>query len=85
MELSRENGSQDFVLMAEGLRVVRGPDWSLRNADGGEGHVGTVIQDFGNGTAEVVWDMGTQSTCKTGKDGKFDLSILDSAPLSEFK
>ncbi|KAK3599550.1 hypothetical protein CHS0354_035785 [Potamilus streckersoni] len=68
--------------MAEGLRVVRGPDWSLGNADGGEGHVGTVIQDLGNGTAYVLWDMGTQSTCKTGKDGKFDLYILDSAPLS---
>ncbi|KAL3861980.1 hypothetical protein ACJMK2_007986 [Sinanodonta woodiana] len=68
--------------MAEGLRVVRGPDWSLGNADGGEGHVGTVIQDFGNGTTEVLWDLGTQSTCKTGKDGKFDLSTLDSAPLS---
>ena len=26
------------------LRVVRGPDWMWRDQDGGEGHVGTVVQ-----------------------------------------
>ena len=27
-----------------GLRVVRGPDWSWGDQDGGEGHVGTVVE-----------------------------------------
>ena len=26
------------------LRVVRGPNWMWRDQDGGEGHVGTVVQ-----------------------------------------
>lgn len=26
-----------------GLRVVRGPDWERGDQDGGEGHVGTVV------------------------------------------
>ena len=27
----------------KGLRVVRGPDWTWGDQDGGEGHVGTVV------------------------------------------
>ena len=27
-----------------GLRVVRGPDWERGDQDGGEGHVGTVVE-----------------------------------------
>ena len=27
-----------------GLRVVRGPDWEWGDQDGGEGHVGTVVE-----------------------------------------
>ena len=27
-----------------GLRVVRGPDWKWGEQDGGEGHVGTVVE-----------------------------------------
>jgi len=30
------------MVLVEGVRVVRGPDWSQGDADGGEGHVGTV-------------------------------------------
>ena len=36
-----------------GTRVVRGPDWSWRDQDGGEGHLGTVaevqVQEQGEG------------------------------------
>ncbi|XP_056006019.1 E3 ubiquitin-protein ligase MIB2-like isoform X2 [Ostrea edulis] len=67
--------------MAEGLRVVRGPDWNLGNEDKGEGHVGTVVKDNGDQTYDVVWDMGGKSTCRVGKGGKFDLRILDNAPV----
>ena len=35
-----------------GLRVVRGPDWPWGDQDGGEGHVGTVVEvETGAGTA----------------------------------
>lgn len=67
--------------MAEGLRVVRGPDWNLGNEDRGEGHVGTVVKDNGDQTYDVYWDMGGKSTCRVGKGGKFDLRILDNAPV----
>ncbi|XP_061163055.1 E3 ubiquitin-protein ligase MIB2-like isoform X1 [Saccostrea echinata] len=67
--------------MAEGLRVVRGPDWNLGNEDKGEGHVGTVVKDNGDQSYDVVWDMGGKSTCRVGIGGKFDLRILDNAPI----
>ena len=37
----------------DGVRVVRGPDWSYGDDDGGEGHVGTLIQDNDDHTVEV--------------------------------
>lgn len=40
-------------MAVEGIRVVRGPDWSYGNADGGEGHVGTVTDDNEDNTVEV--------------------------------
>jgi E3 ubiquitin-protein ligase mind-bomb len=70
--------------MAEGLRVVRGPDWNLGNEDKGEGHVGTVVKDNGDQTYDVFWDMGGKSTCRVGKGGKFDLRILDNAPVGKY-
>lgn len=67
-------------MSVEGIRVVRGPDWNYGDKDGGEGHVGTVTQDNEDDTVEVQWDMGESHTCRTGKDGKCDLRILDSGP-----
>lgn len=67
-------------MSVEGIRVVRGPDWSYGEDDGGEGHVGTVTQDNEDDTVEVQWDMGNSGTYNTGNDGKCDLRILDSAP-----
>ncbi|XP_033725516.1 E3 ubiquitin-protein ligase MIB2-like [Pecten maximus] len=66
--------------MSVGLRVVRGPDWSHGNADHGEGHMGTVIKDDTD-NYDVIWDKGGKSNCRTGKDGKYDLRILDNAPI----
>lgn len=60
--------------------MVRGPDWSHGDEDGGEGHVGTVTQDNEDDTVEVQWDMGNCGTYSTGNDGKCELRILDSAP-----
>ena len=67
-----------------GVRVVRGPDWEWNDQDGGEGHVGTVV-DVGkpsnDGYAVVVqWDCGERCKYRCGLEGKYDLRVLDSAP-----
>ncbi|XP_059177912.1 E3 ubiquitin-protein ligase mind-bomb-like [Physella acuta] len=72
--------------MQVGLRVVRGPDWRWEDADGGEGHVGTVV-DIGGGQqttvpdkcVTVVWDAGTVKNVRAGFQGAFDLLVLDNA------
>lgn len=82
--------------MKPGLRVVRGPDWKWGNQDGGEGHVGTVVevrtgekpQQAGDnsvvGRAAVVqWDVGNKCNYRCGIDGKYDLLVYDSGPIGE--
>ena len=69
-----------------GIRVVRGPDWSHGNDDGGEGHLGTVTGIPGRGPShgkvQVVWDsVGEERSYFAGKDNKFELRIYDSAPI----
>ena len=73
--------------MKRGMRVIRGPDWSHRNQDGGRGHVGTVIgakstihPNYSEGTAMVQWDNGDKGLYKTGLDKAFELRVYDSAP-----
>lgn len=69
-----------------GLRVVRGPDWEWSDQDGGEGHVGTVVEvgeplgSDGSRAVVVQWDCGERSRYRCGVDGKYDLRVLDSAP-----
>ncbi|CAL1541900.1 unnamed protein product, partial [Lymnaea stagnalis] len=70
-----------------GYRVVRGPDWKHGHEDGGEGHVGTVIDVGGpglfkprTGCVSVLWDSGDKMTCRAGREDAFDLRILDNAP-----
>ncbi|XP_041377262.1 E3 ubiquitin-protein ligase MIB2-like [Gigantopelta aegis] len=67
--------------MATGLRVIRGPDWSSGSKDGGEGHVGTVVSYGKDQTAEIIWDNGNQTISSIGKSNKFELRVLDSAPV----
>ena len=69
-----------------GLRVVRGPDWEWGDQDGGEGHVGTVVEvgepsvSEGGRAAIVQWDCGERCKYRCGLEGKYDLRVLDSAP-----
>ena len=71
-----------------GLRVVRGPDWEWGDQDGGEGHVGTVVEVgeppvSDRGRAVVVqWDYGAERPCnyRCGLERKYDLRVFDSAP-----
>ena len=66
--------------MSVGIRVVRGPDWSYGDKDGGEGHVGSVVAVSLDNTCQVVWDNGHENKCNIGKGGKKDLRIVDNAP-----
>ena len=76
-----------FEEIKVGLRVVRGPDWVWDNQDGGEGHVGTVVDveesSFSDGSRAAVvvqWDCGERCKYRCDLDGKYDLRVLDSAP-----
>lgn len=71
------------LIMAAGVRVVRGPDWNLSNEDGGVGSLGTVTA-IKSETVHVVWDNGIETKCRAGKDEKHDLYILDNAPIGMF-
>ena len=72
------------------LRVVRGPDWDQGDQDGGEGHVGTVVevgdQDSEDQPRSVIvqWDCGNRSRYRCGLEEKYDLRVLDSGPLGMF-
>jgi E3 ubiquitin-protein ligase mind-bomb len=67
-----------------GLRVVRGPDWESGDSDGGEGHLGTVVGvSEKEGVVNVLWDIGGNTTCRIGKDGKYDLRVFDNASIGK--
>ena len=67
-----------------GARVVRGPAWSWGDQDGGEGHVGTVVEVGPDGRSAVVqWDCGNRYGYRCGREGKYDLRIFDNAPTGE--
>ncbi|XP_059173149.1 E3 ubiquitin-protein ligase MIB2-like [Physella acuta] len=82
-ELQTTDSSADEIV---GTRVVRGPDWSWQNQDGGVGHVGTVVKVNGGGsgkpeqTVDVVWDNGQKNMYRIGINDKFDLLVFDNAP-----
>lgn len=73
--------------MELGLRVVRGPDWKWGEQDGGDGHVGTVVEigryDSKNipfKTVSVQWDCGERSNYRVGYQNAYDLRVFDNAP-----
>ena len=71
-----------------GLRVVRGPDWSWHEQDGGLGCVGTVTSVNKSPGEEgcvtdVQWDAGNRSNYRCGLKGKYDLRVFDSVQIGE--
>ena len=68
----------------EGVRVLRGRDWEEGEADGGEGHLGTVQASPGNGVVRVLWDIGQESTCRAGQGNKFDLRVFDTGTVGQY-
>ena len=65
--------------MEIGLRVVRGPDWTWGEQDGGEGMVGTVVRLRKDNHVLVYWDSGKKAHYRAGHSGKFDLRVYDNA------
>jgi len=77
-------------MLAVGVRVVRGPDWSWGEQDGGDGHVGTVVKPrvggahkktVTGGVVFVRWDNGVIANYRISSS--HDLRILRSAPSGE--
>ena len=76
-----------------GTRVVRGPDWTWGEQDGGEGHVGTVAEVLKGGEVNqgcsgpcvvtVQWDCGNRCRYRCGVGDRYDLRVIDSAPAGE--
>ena len=75
-----------------GLRVVRGPNWTWQDQDGGVGSVGTVVELHKSERAggerrpvvvTVQWDAGTRCRYRCGIGDSYDLRVLDSAPVGE--
>ncbi|XP_030835712.1 E3 ubiquitin-protein ligase MIB2 isoform X1 [Strongylocentrotus purpuratus] len=69
-----------------GTRVIRGPDWTYRDQDGGKGHAGTVLSlqavyrpYFAKQTVLVQWDNGEKGLYRTGYNQAYDLRILETA------
>lgn len=80
--------------VAAGLRVVRGPNWTWGDQDGGVGSVGTVVQlhrpraaddERGPCVVTVQWDAGTLCRYRCGIGDSYDLRVLDSAPVGELR
>ncbi|KAK3101023.1 hypothetical protein FSP39_000330, partial [Pinctada imbricata] len=67
-----------------GARVVRGPDWSSKKQDNGEGFLGTVIFVPKAGSSDnkvtIIWDSGRELRYRAGQDGKYDLRVFDTGP-----
>ena len=76
-----------------GTRVVRGPNWTWGEQDGGEGHVGTVAEVLKGGEVNqgcsgpcvvtVQWDCGNRCRYRCGVGDRYDLRVIDSAPAGE--
>ena len=69
------------------VRVVRGPDWSTGNEDGGDGHLGTVVDikptADGANAVVILWDNGKKREYRYGSEGNYTLRVFDNAPASK--
>lgn len=59
--------------------MVRGIDWKWGDQDGPQPGEGTVIGELGeDGWIRVQWDNGSTNSYRMGKEGKYDLKLVDS-------
>ena len=77
--------------MFTGSRVIRGSGWKSDDQDGGDGHLGTVVEYRGAACAatdpdtlvNVIWDNGNISSHDiTSKDNP-ELLLFDSGPAGK--
>nr|XP_034323558.1 uncharacterized protein LOC117688885 [Crassostrea gigas] len=64
-------------LIATGCLVTRGKDWVWGNQDEGEGNIGSVLTVESSGAVGVRWPHGLIRTYRFGRDGCFDLEIIN--------
>ncbi|XP_042876756.1 E3 ubiquitin-protein ligase HERC2-like isoform X6 [Penaeus japonicus] len=77
------SGPELAAMMKVGTRVVRGIDWKWGDQDGPLPGEGTVIGELGeDGWIRVQWDNGSTNSYRMGKEGKYDLKLVDS-PLPQ--
>ena len=76
------NGAELAKLLKIGTRVARGVDWKWGNQDmNGEGR---VIGELGeDGWIRVQWDSGSTNSYRMGKEGKYDLKLVEQPPASD--
>ncbi|XP_071532835.1 E3 ubiquitin-protein ligase HERC2 isoform X2 [Panulirus ornatus] len=73
------SGPELAAMMKVGTRVVRGIDWKWGDQDGPLPGEGTVIGELGeDGWIRVQWDNGSTNSYRMGKEGKYDLKLVDS-------
>lgn len=78
------------MILRPGIRVVRGPQWSGGDNDGGPGHLGTVVavheRGPGHGKVSVVWDVtGEERMHCAGRNNKYELLIYDNGPAGVYQ
>ena len=56
-----------------GAKVVRGRDWKYGEQDGGEGNVGSILQELENDRVRVLWENGHKNMYRIGCERKYDL------------
>lgn len=72
-------------MIAQGARVVRGPDWRWEDQDGNPNPCeGVVTGEIHNGWIDVKWDHGLRNSYRMGAEGKYDLKLANGDSLSNF-
>lgn len=71
-------------MIAQGARVIRGPDWRWDDQDGNPPCEGVVTGEIHNGWIDVKWDHGLRNSYRMGAEGKYDLKLANSDNLPNF-
>lgn len=71
-------------MIAQGARVIRGPDWRWDDQDGNPPCEGVVTGDIHNGWIDVKWDHGLRNSYRMGAEGKYDLKLANGDSLPNF-
>ncbi|XP_019484450.1 PREDICTED: E3 ubiquitin-protein ligase HERC2 [Hipposideros armiger] len=72
------SGPELAAMMKIGTRVMRGVDWKWGDQDGPPPGLGRVIGELGeDGWIRVQWDTGSTNSYRMGKEGKYDLKLVE--------